>query len=74
MIYYIIETQARPDGIINISTTQRSTFATALSFYHDRCSQMSVTKLYTKVSIRLVDENLDDVDGCKVTYTLPLEG
>lgn len=72
MNYYIIETQARPDGIINISTTQRSSFATALSYYHDRYSKMAVTELYTSVSLMLVDQDLTVIQ--QDTIKLPLEG
>ena len=72
MRYYIIEHQTRPDGVVNTSETGRSSFAAGLSFFHERCSKMSVTELYTKVSILMVDEALNEVPGCKVTYTLPL--
>lgn len=72
MIAYIIETQARPDGIINISTTQRSSFASALSYYHDRYSKMAVTELYTSVSLMLVDQDLTVIQ--QDTIKLPLEG
>lgn len=61
MNYYIIEHQTRPDGIVNTSETARSTFASALSYYHERYSKMVMTDMYTSVSIMLVDENLEVV-------------
>lgn len=61
MIYFVIENQTRPDGVVNTSTVSRSSFAAALSYYHDRFSKMCVTDLYTSVSLLLVDANLDVV-------------
>lgn len=58
-MYYIVETNHRPDGVINISTTARQTFASALSFYHDRYSKMVMSEDFTSVAIQMVDENLD---------------
>ena len=58
-MYYIIEHQTRPDGVVNTSETARSTFASALSYYHERYSKMVMTDLYTSVSIMLVDDDLN---------------
>ena len=58
-MYYIIEHQTRPDGVVNTSETARSTFASALSYYHDRYAKMVVTDLYKSVSIMLVDDDLN---------------
>ena len=59
MKYFIIEHQRRPDGEINVSEVARSTFASALSYYHERYSKMVVNTEFVSVSIMLVDENLD---------------
>lgn len=59
MKYYIIEHQKRNDGEVNVSETVRTTFASALSYYHERYSKMVMTELYTSVSIMLVDEDLN---------------
>lgn len=58
MKYFIIEHQTRPDGEINLSEVSRSTFASALSYYHERYSKMVVNDQFVSVSIMLVDENL----------------
>lgn len=59
MKYFIIEHQKRTDGVINTSETARGTFASALSYYHERYSKMVVNTEFKSVSIMLVDENLD---------------
>lgn len=53
--YYIIELQNRDDGITNQSTTQRSTKASALSYYYDRLGKMIATELYPSVCLCLID-------------------
>ena len=60
-MYYIIEHQTRPDGVVNVSETSKATFASALSYYHERYSKMVVTELYTSVSLMLVDADLNVV-------------
>ena len=61
-MYTIVENQVRPDGVINQTKETRSTFATGISFFFERCSKMSVTELYTKVYIVLLDDNLNVVE------------
>lgn len=58
-MYFVIENQTRPDGVVNTSTTAKATFASALSYYHDRFSKMVMTELYPSVSLLLVDANLE---------------
>lgn len=58
-MYFIIENQTRPDGVVNTSTTAKQTFASALSYYHERFSKMVMTELYKSVSLLLVDANLE---------------
>ena len=60
-MYYIIENQTRPDGIVNTQTTSRSTFATALSFYHERFSKMCLSTDFTSVGLLLCDADLNVV-------------
>lgn len=59
MAYFIIENQTRPEGEINTSTVIRQSFASALSYYHERFSKMVMTELYTSVSILLLDQDLN---------------
>lgn len=66
MNYYVIETQTRNDGVVNIATTQRSTFASALSLWHERYSKMCVDKTFKSVSIMLVDKNLTVLENATV--------
>lgn len=58
-MYFIIENQTRTDGVVNTSTTAKQTFASALSYYHERYSKMVMTELYTSVSLLLVDADLN---------------
>lgn len=58
-MFYIIENQFRPDGVVNSSTTGRSTLQLAQSYFYDRVSKMLVTENYTKVAIILVDSELN---------------
>lgn len=60
-MYFIIENQTRPDGVVNTSTTSRATFASALSYYHERFSKMIVTDLYTRVALLLTDADLNPI-------------
>lgn len=60
-MYFVIENQTRPDGIINTTTTSRSTFAAALSLYHERFSKMCVSTDYTSVGLLLCDADLNVV-------------
>lgn len=75
MKYYIIEHQKRPDGEINVSETARSSYASALSYYHERCSKMLMTDLYILVSLMLVDEDLNvlEKDLIATQYVPPVE-
>lgn len=69
-MYYIVEHQTRPDGVVNVSETAKATFASALSYYHERYSKMVMTELYTSVSIMLVDADLTVIqhDTIKTLY------
>lgn len=60
-MYFIIENQTRPDGVVNTSTTAKATFSSALSYYHERYSKMVMTELYTSVSLLLVNADLDPI-------------
>lgn len=62
MQYFIIENQLRADGVVNTTTTSRSTFANALQYYHERISKMVVTNLFTSVHIMLCDEQLNVIE------------
>lgn len=57
-MYFIIEHQTRPDGVVNISETARSSFASALSLYHERYSKLCVTDQFTAAALMLVEEDL----------------
>lgn len=62
MKYFVIEHQTRTDGEINTSDVERSTFASALSYYHERYSKMVVNNDFVSVSIMLVDADLNVVE------------
>lgn len=75
MTYYVIETQTRPDGLVNQTTTARQNMASALSLYHDRYSKMVMTELYTSVALMVADQNLKVIErGVVATqYKPPVE-
>jgi len=75
MKYYVIEHQKREDGEVNISEVQKNSFASGLSYYHERYSKMVMTELYTSVSIMLVDENLNVIEQATIQtqYVPPVE-
>jgi len=58
-MYFIIENQVRPDGVVNTTTTSRTSFAMALSLYHERYSKMCVNESFVKVGMLLCDETLE---------------
>lgn len=62
MTYYVIETQTRPDGLVNQTTTSRQNMASALSLYHERYSKMVMTELYTSVALMVADQNLKVIE------------
>lgn len=66
-MYYIIEHDIRPDGVVNTSETGRSSFSLALSYYYDRQSKLVVDTNFKSAHLMLVEENLaivkqDDVE------------
>lgn len=72
-MYYIIEHDIRPDGVVNNSETGRSTFSNALSLYYDRASKLVVSELFVSAHIMLVDESLNVVkaDHLETSYVAP---
>ena len=65
MRYYIVETQHRADGEINLlPTVSRSTFAGGLNYFHERVSKMVVNEDFVSVSVLLVDDNLTHINNC----------
>lgn len=57
-MYYIIEHDIRPDGVVNTSETGRSTFASALAHYYDRQSKLVVNEDFISAHLLLVDDSL----------------
>ena len=75
MTYFVIEHDKRPDGVVNVSETARSTFAGAVSYYHDRYSKMVLNTQFTSVSLMLVDEDLNVIEQATIeTQFSPIEG
>lgn len=58
-MYYIIENQLRPDGVVNNTTTSRMNYENALSYFYERASKMLVTTLFQVVYLMLVDTELN---------------
>lgn len=62
-MFYILEHQVRPDGVVNtLAEVARTTFAMAYSYFYDRCSKMSANEQFMSVHIMLVDDKLAVVD------------
>lgn len=55
-MYFIVELQTRPDGIVNSTITSRSSLATGLAYWYERASQAVVTTNFTNVSLTLMDQ------------------
>lgn len=74
-MFYIIEFQTRPDGVVNTSVTGRSTFASGLSYYHSRYAQAVMSEQFVSVSLMLVDADLtvQEQSGAIVTQYKPAE-
>lgn len=65
-MYFIFENQKRADGVVNTTTTGRSTFASALSYYHERYSKMVMNEEFVWIALMLVDEELNVVEQAKI--------
>ncbi len=76
MAHYVIENQIRADGAVNNTVTARSSFASGLSLYYDRCAKMVMTELYPKVAVMLTDEELNVIEHkvIETQYKAPEEG
>lgn len=57
-MYYIIEHQIRPDGVVNTSEVGRAAFASALSHYYERKSKLVMNTDFTSAHLMLVKEDL----------------
>lgn len=75
-MFYVIEHQKRPDGVVNCSETSRTTFAGGVSLYHERYSKMAVNEQFVSVALMLVDEDLTVIEQAVVEtqYAPPTEG
>lgn len=72
-MFYILEHQVRPDGVVNtLAEVARTTFAMAYSYFYDRCSKMSANEQFKSVHIMLVDDKLAVIDH-KVIVTSYVE-
>lgn len=52
-MYYVIEYQTRPDGIVNNTMTARSSLALGLALYYQRAAVAVTSELYTGVALTL---------------------
>ena len=67
-MYYIFEIQHRTDGINNVQQiVGRTTLNSALSYYHERFSKMTMNEEFTSVALYLCDENFNKIDHAIVT-------
>lgn len=58
-MFYIIEHDVRPDGVVNTSEVGRTTFASALSHYYERQSKLVMHEVFTSAHLMLVDKELN---------------
>lgn len=70
-MYYILEHDIRPDGVVNTTETSRSSLALALSYYYDRQSKLVVSTVFVSAHLMLVNERLNIVkkDDVETSYT-----
>lgn len=70
-MYYILEHDIRPDGVINTTETSRSSLALALSYYYDRQSKLVVNTDFVSAHLMLLTERLVIVkkDDVETSYT-----
>lgn len=55
-MFYIYETQNRPDGVTNlIDPVARQTFASGASYYYSRCSTASANTNFVSVAVYMMD-------------------
>lgn len=74
-MFYIIEHQVRPDGVVNTSEVARQDEASALSYYYERYSKMVMTELYPAVSLLMTDQDLNVIkhDSLVTRWHPPVE-
>ena len=72
-MFFIVELQHRPDGVINQTTTGKASFASAMSYYNERKSRMYMTDLYTKVALMVTDADLNVIEQAVIPtlYQVP---
>lgn len=56
MMYYLIELQTRPDGVVNSTITARSSLATGLAFFYQRAAVAVTNTDYPAVALTLQDQ------------------
>lgn len=61
-MFYIIENQIRPDGIVNTKTEARSNEKLAWSYFYERCGKMSANDQFDAVGIMLTDAYLNCIE------------
>ena len=54
---FLIELQARPDGIINSTINSYSTFAITMSMFYQRCAAAVTSTQFTSVTLIVLDQN-----------------
>lgn len=76
MQYHIIEIQNRADGVNNVLAIEtRSSLATGLSYFYDRCSRMAATTLYPACTLMLIGSDGTIVENKHLTTAyVPEEG
>lgn len=62
-MYYILEHQVRPDGMVNVmEVVARSTRNLAMSYFFERCSKMSANEKFKSVHVMLTDDQLNVIE------------
>lgn len=72
-MFYVIENDYRPDGVVNNTVIGRTTLAMAKSYYFDRKSKALVSEQFTRVALLLVDADLNyfEHDTIETLYKEP---
>ena len=53
---FLIELQARPDGVVNQSMTHYSTQATTMAMFYQRCAAATTSTQFTHVFLMVIDD------------------
>lgn len=72
-MFFVIEHNIRPDGVVNVSEVGRTSYELALSHFFERASKAATNANFVSSHLMLVEENLDviRIEHIKGLYVAP---